>query len=149
MTWRANYSVQRSWSQVSSIAGHMTAPLVSPSAATKTSGSSASKCCDKGPLHWIRQIGLALHLASSAVQDLLNASVANPCVFAGLAGERTRWESSIGGYEKFLASLPGDTLLAAAFMSYAGPFPSEFREELVKGTWMPQVGPRAAMWPWV
>jgi hypothetical protein len=59
---------------------------------------------------------------------------------AGLAGERTRWESSISGYESFLAALPGDTLLAAAFLSYAGPFPSEFRDELVKGTWMPQVG---------
>jgi hypothetical protein len=58
---------------------------------------------------------------------------------AGLAGERTRWESSISGYESFLAALPGDTLLAAAFLSYAGPFPSEFRDELVKGTWMPQV----------
>ncbi|WIA33430.1 hypothetical protein OEZ86_006562 [Tetradesmus obliquus] len=57
----------------------------------------------------------------------------------GLAGERTRWESSISGYESFLAALPGDTLLAAAFLSYAGPFPSEFRDELVKGTWMPQV----------
>ncbi|WIA13292.1 hypothetical protein OEZ85_006876 [Tetradesmus obliquus] len=57
----------------------------------------------------------------------------------GLAGERTRWESSISGYEAFLAALPGDTLLAAAFLSYAGPFPSEFRDELVKGTWMPQV----------
>jgi dynein heavy chain len=56
-----------------------------------------------------------------------------------LAGERVRWEASIGGYENFLASLPGDALLAAAFLSYAGPFPSEFRDELVKGTWVPQV----------
>lgn len=59
--------------------------------------------------------------------------------FAGLAGERVRWESSISGYEGFLAALPGDALLAAAFLSYAGPFPSEFRDELVKGTWIPQV----------
>lgn len=51
-----------------------------------------------------------------------------------------RWESSISGYENFLAALPGDALLAAAFLSYAGPFPSEFRDELVKGTWVPQVG---------
>jgi hypothetical protein len=58
---------------------------------------------------------------------------------AGLAGERVRWEASIGGYENFLASLPGDAMLAAAFLSYAGPFPSEFRDELVKGTWVPQV----------
>lgn len=58
---------------------------------------------------------------------------------AGLAGERVRWESSINGYEGFLAALPGDALLAAAFLSYAGPFPSEFRDELVKGIWVPQV----------
>lgn len=71
--------------------------------------------------------------------DKADFQAPSPSISAGLAGERTRWESSICGYEKFLASLPGDTLLAAAFMSYAGPFPSEFREELVKGTWMPQV----------
>eukprot|EP00879_Flechtneria_rotunda_P005109 GHRR01005390.1.p1 GENE.GHRR01005390.1~~GHRR01005390.1.p1 ORF type:complete len:1589 (+),score=542.70 GHRR01005390.1:1679-6445(+) len=57
----------------------------------------------------------------------------------GLAGERTRWESSVGGYQASLAALPGDTLLAAAFLSYAGPFPSEYRDELVKGIWLPQV----------
>lgn len=61
------------------------------------------------------------------------------CVSAGLAGERIRWEASISGYESFLAALPGDALLAAAFLSYAGPFPSEYRDELVKGTWIPQV----------
>lgn len=61
------------------------------------------------------------------------------CIGAGLAGERVRWESSISGYESFLAALPGDALLAAAFLSYAGPFPSEFRDELAKGTWIPQV----------
>lgn len=60
-------------------------------------------------------------------------------MLTGLAGERVRWESSISGYENFLAALPGDALLAAAFLSYAGPFPSEFRDELVKGTWVPQV----------
>lgn len=60
-------------------------------------------------------------------------------LLTGLAGERVRWESSISGYENFLAALPGDALLAAAFLSYAGPFPSEFRDELVKGTWVPQV----------
>ena len=29
--------------------------------------------------------------------------------------------------------------MASAFMSYAGPFPSEYRDELVKHTWLPQV----------
>ena len=58
----------------------------------------------------------------------------------GLAGERVRWESSIRTYESALAALPGDTVVAAAFLSYAGPFPSEYRDELVERTWLPQVG---------
>ncbi len=59
---------------------------------------------------------------------------------SGLAGEKVRWEGSIGGLESALRCLPGDVVLAAAFLSYAGPFPSEFRDELVKATWLPQVG---------
>ena len=57
----------------------------------------------------------------------------------GLAGEKTRWEQSITTYEEQLTCLPGDVVIAAAFMSYAGPFPSEYREELVAQTWLPQV----------
>lgn len=38
-----------------------------------------------------------------------------------------------------MSYLPGDVVVAAAFMSYAGPFPSEYRDELVKHTWLPQV----------
>ncbi len=55
------------------------------------------------------------------------------------AGERIRWEASIATYEQSLSYLPGDVVVAAAFMSYAGPFPSEYRDELVKHTWLPQV----------
>jgi dynein heavy chain len=62
----------------------------------------------------------------------------------GLAGERGRWQEALGGLHARLAALPGDAALAAAFLSYAGPFPSEFREELVRATWLPQV--RAARW---
>lgn len=58
---------------------------------------------------------------------------------SGLAGERSRWEASISDFETKLAALPGDVVVAAAFSSYAGPFPSEFREELVRATWLPQV----------
>ncbi|GMH41208.1 hypothetical protein BSKO_09118 [Bryopsis sp. KO-2023] len=57
----------------------------------------------------------------------------------GLAGERTRWEASILSFEDQIARLPGDVVVASAFMSYAGPFPSEYREELVNNTWLPQV----------
>lgn len=86
-------------------------------------------------------------------ETLLGLSAHPPNAFivlasAGLAGERVRWESSISGYEGFLAALPGDALLAAAFLSYAGPFPSEFRDELVKGTWVPQVRSDSAAFSW-
>ena len=57
----------------------------------------------------------------------------------GLAGEKVRWEQSIETYEEQIEALPGDVVIAAAFMSYAGPFPSEYREALVERTWLPQV----------
>lgn len=38
-----------------------------------------------------------------------------------------------------LAALPGDVALASAFMSYAGPFPSQYREDLAQQTWQKQV----------
>lgn len=59
---------------------------------------------------------------------------------AGLAGERSRWEVSIVSLEAQLRALPGDVALASAFMSYAGPFPSQYREDLAKHTWQKQVG---------
>lgn len=58
---------------------------------------------------------------------------------SGLAGERTRWMLSITDLESRYAKLPGDVVVASAFMSYAGPFPSEYRDDLVKQTWLPQV----------
>ena len=41
--------------------------------------------------------------------------------------------------EAQLRALPGDVALASAFMSYAGPFPSQYREDLAKHTWQKQV----------
>jgi dynein heavy chain, axonemal len=35
--------------------------------------------------------------------------------------------------------LQGDVVVAAAFMSYAGPFPSEYRAELVDKAWLPMI----------
>ena len=60
-------------------------------------------------------------------------------MLAGLAGERSRWEVSIVSLDAQLAALPGDVALASAFMSYAGPFPSQYREALAKDTWQKQV----------
>jgi dynein heavy chain len=57
----------------------------------------------------------------------------------GLGGERDRWEKSIAKYEEAIRTLPGDVLLAAAFMSYAGPFNSSYRLGLVNGVWLTQI----------
>lgn len=56
----------------------------------------------------------------------------------GLAGERSRWENSIKAYENAMVALPGDCILAAAFLSYAGPFTSKYRGLLYK-TWNQQL----------
>jgi dynein heavy chain len=85
------------------------------------------------------------HVHTSSPCHRQFATYAIPCLLyysdcpTGLAGERIRWETSMRSYEDSVSALPGDTLLAAAFLSYAGPFPSEFRDELVKATWTTQV----------
>ncbi|GBG32973.1 Dynein heavy chain 2, axonemal [Hondaea fermentalgiana] len=50
---------------------------------------------------------------------------------SGLSGERVRWEASIGTFDKSMHDLAGDALVAAAFLSYAGPFDTVYRENLV------------------
>lgn len=56
----------------------------------------------------------------------------------GLAGEKTRWEAQIIDLEDQFIKLIGDGILSAAFMSYCGPFPSEYRDELISN-WIMQV----------
>lgn len=85
---------------------------------------------------------------------------------SGLAGERVRWEKTVEVHthkthmhscwnwskttdyvffflmqalEKDMGYLVGDCLLAAAFLSYMGPFLSSYREELLSGIWIKQV----------
>ena len=52
-------------------------------------------------------------------------------LITGLSGEKTRWEASLIELDDQYDKLVGDCILAAAFMSYCGPFPSEYRESLV------------------
>ena len=50
----------------------------------------------------------------------------------GLAGEYVRWQSSIGEFNNALVQVTGDALIAAAFLSYAGPFETSYRLQLMK-----------------
>jgi dynein heavy chain len=56
---------------------------------------------------------------------------------AGLGDEGQRWARKIEEYKVEATSVVGDVLLAAAFVSYAGPFTRSFRERLVEETWKP------------
>ena len=49
----------------------------------------------------------------------------------GLSGEKSRWEATLLELDDQYEKLIGDCVLAAAFMSYCGPFPSEYRDSLI------------------
>eukprot|EP01083_Nonionella_stella_P295388 1003967_1 len=54
----------------------------------------------------------------------------------GLSGEKIRWEASIENYKEVLNNLIGDCAIGAAFLSYCGPFNSEYRSSLIASKWM-------------
>ena len=61
----------------------------------------------------------------------------------GLADENTRWAKSILQFEEKGRTLVGDTMLAAAFVSYIGAFNQKFRVGLWKEQWLPDLIQRA------
>uniref|UniRef100_H2ZI81 Dynein axonemal heavy chain 2 n=1 Tax=Ciona savignyi TaxID=51511 RepID=H2ZI81_CIOSA len=58
---------------------------------------------------------------------------------AGLAGEKIRWEATAENLEESMGYLVGDCLVASAFLSYMGPFLSNYRDEMVEKIWLKQV----------
>mmetsp|Transcript_64893 Transcript_64893/g.119431 ORF Transcript_64893/g.119431 Transcript_64893/m.119431 type:complete len:4522 (+) Transcript_64893:77-13642(+) len=54
----------------------------------------------------------------------------------GLAGEKGRWEVSLGNFDTQQENLYGDCIISSAFMSYAGPFGSTYRDKLVNEEWL-------------
>lgn len=60
----------------------------------------------------------------------------------GLSGENKRWGETIKMLEAKEGKLVGDVLLAAAFVSYAGPFNMQLRVQLVQEKWTPDMARR-------
>ena len=60
----------------------------------------------------------------------------------GLSGENVRWRASIARFDELQKHLVGDVLVAASFVSYAGPFNSQFRAALVADKWLPDLKQR-------
>lgn len=60
-------------------------------------------------------------------------------LISGLAGEKIRWEETVKDLETQMGFLVGDCLLAAGFLSYMGPFLSQYREEIMEKIWLAQV----------
>uniref|UniRef100_A0A2K5CLM4 Dynein axonemal heavy chain 2 n=1 Tax=Aotus nancymaae TaxID=37293 RepID=A0A2K5CLM4_AOTNA len=58
---------------------------------------------------------------------------------SGLAGEKARWEETVQGLDEDLGYLVGDCLLAAAFLSYMGPFLTNYRGEIVNQIWIRKI----------
>jgi dynein heavy chain len=57
----------------------------------------------------------------------------------GLSGENARWSQEIKRMESVEGRLVGDVMVAAAFVSYAGPFNMQFRTQLVTDKWLPDL----------
>jgi len=57
---------------------------------------------------------------------------------SSLADEKANWIVRLAGFEINEACLIGDCMLAAAFMSYCGPFPSDYRNDLNK-LWLEKI----------
>lgn len=60
----------------------------------------------------------------------------------GLSGENKRWGEAIEKFGAMERRLVGDVMVAAAFVSYAGPFNSQFRTALVFDKWIPDLKER-------
>lgn len=59
-------------------------------------------------------------------------------LISGLGDEKIRWESSLVNFRVVQVEIVGDCILAAAYMSYCGPFPADFRQKLHSG-WMRKI----------
>jgi dynein heavy chain len=76
---------------------------------------------------------------AQVLMDQLN--MANRLV-NGLADEKIRWESNVKQFGIEKMTMIGDALVSASFVSYIGPFNSQFRLDLWKDTWLQDISQR-------
>ncbi|CAG0895270.1 unnamed protein product, partial [Cyprideis torosa] len=69
-------------------------------------------------------------------QTRMKMDLANRLV-NGLGSEKERWGASVTSLKEQERTLPGDVLLIAAFVSYAGCFSKQYRSDLMDKKWVP------------
>ncbi|CAF0978027.1 unnamed protein product [Adineta ricciae] len=57
----------------------------------------------------------------------------------GLASEKVRWEATVADLQQQIGYVTGDCLLAAAFLSYMGPFLSQYRDRMMNEIWVKEI----------
>ena len=77
-----------------------------------------------------------LFCQQEAEETAQTISLANRLV-GGLGSEKVRWGEAIGQYKQELKKLPGDVLLASAYLSYMGCFGRSYRVDLLNNWWLP------------
>jgi dynein heavy chain len=75
--------------------------------------------------------------AQAEAQEMSDKITRATDLVAGLGDEGERWKIKIIEYDEEKTSVVGDVLLAAAFVSYSGPFTRAFRERLLDDIWRP------------
>eukprot|EP00041_Stephanoeca_diplocostata_P039521 m.1633795 g.1633795 ORF g.1633795 m.1633795 type:complete len:4492 (+) comp25411_c0_seq1:204-13679(+) len=55
----------------------------------------------------------------------------------GLASENVRWGEAVEKFKAQMVTIPGDTLITTAFLSYTGCFSKAYREVLMNEKWVP------------
>jgi len=81
-------------------------------------------------------VGLKERLVSESAELEAKLERAQKLV-GGLGGERSRWDASATDLEARTNQLVGDCAISAAFLSYGGPFNTEYRLNLLQATWLP------------
>jgi dynein heavy chain len=77
-----------------------------------------------------------LQTEASLMTKRLNAASQ---LIEGLTGERTRWTADVGLLDEKALKLYGDCLLGSSFLSYAGAFTADYRQDLVYTKFMTDV----------